>query len=100
MKTITQEEAIELLSNCYACIIVAQPFEPMESAIVIPTILPDDREPDTLFYAEWEEEGMGYEAHAYCANNETVRIEGDSLYLKDKEGEEMQIKLLTIQPLG
>lgn len=84
MKNISCSEAINILSNCCAAII--------KGTVAYPHVSEDPEEPFLSFY--WEEDGYNFGANFYAGENETVKIDGPSMFLVDEQGDKVQVIIL------
>lgn len=88
MKTITFEKAIEILENCSA-VIWGEHF----------LSYPDVNSEEQEVYLKIDEDGVSYEVNFNKEKNESVSIQGGSLFLIDVLGEEVQLTVLVGQDL-
>jgi len=87
MKTITLEEAINLLVECAAVITD-------DYALMYPIVGEGDDE-EELAILNWEDEGEEYLYVFNKCDNHSIEVEGTSMFLIDVEGASIQLTLLT-----
>jgi hypothetical protein len=97
MKTITLQEAYQILEDASAVII-------NDSIVLYPTLSGlEDGEENEFLYFTWDDEGLEYDLHFNEGDNQEVKVSGSSLFLYDTDanGEEdhTQITILTTKEL-
>lgn len=88
MKTITLEEAVQILSQCSAVVI--------DNIVTYPCCYPDE---SMFLELSWEDDHNSYGVTFHDADNQTITISGSSMFLIDSEGDENQITILCPQNL-
>jgi hypothetical protein len=93
MKEITLKEAYEILENASAIVVD-------DNVLVYPGLydITGDLKNEFL-YISWENDGEEFEIKFLEGHNQTCTIAGSSLFLKDSEGEDTQISILTTKTL-
>ena len=91
MKTITTQEAYNLLSECAA--IISDDY-----ALMYPS-LQDIEEDSEFLILSWDDGDEEYRYDFYPRNNQTVNIEGSFMYLYDEIGTCIRLTLLAGMPL-
>jgi hypothetical protein len=93
MKEITLKEAYEILENASAIIID-------DNVLVYPGLneITGDLKNEFL-YISWEEDGEEFEVNFLEGQNQTCEVVGSSLFLKDSDGEDTQLTILTTKEL-
>jgi hypothetical protein len=93
MKEITLKEAYQILEDSSAVIID-------DNVLVYPGLddITGDLENEFL-YINWENDGEEFEVRFLEGHNQTCTVSGSSLFLKDSEGEDTQISILTTKEL-
>jgi hypothetical protein len=93
MKEITLKEAYEILEDASAVIID-------DNVLVYPGLydITGDLKNEFL-YISWREDGEEYEVSFLEGHNQTCPVSGSSLFLKDSEGEDTQLTILTTKSL-
>lgn len=93
MKTIILQQAYSILKNCAGVI--------TEDHIITYPILSDltGEDNNQWLYLSWDEDGLEYSRTFLEKENNNVKIAGSSMFLKDNEGEEIQLTILTVQNL-
>lgn len=88
MKTITLKQAEKLLHSCSGVI--------TSYTIVYPDVFGVEDDPENMWLQlKWtDDELYDYEAEFYEKDNQEIRFEGSCLFLKDSEGEEVEVSLL------
>lgn len=93
MKTITLNQAFNILQNCAA--VVTETHN-----VTYPNLDKLTGEEENEFMAlSWEEDGLDYGVIFKEGNNQTVKVSGSSMFLEDNEGEEVQLTILVPQNL-
>jgi len=91
MKTITLEEAIELLENASALIV-------NKNALVYPSLGGDEE--DEIMFLRWNDEDGTEFSHTFLGtNNKTVTIKDNNLILLNRRGIEVKIGILDLRKL-
>lgn len=87
-KTITLQEAYNILEDCSAVIID-------DNVLVYPSLdeLSGDLKNEFLCLS-WEEDGENFEVRFLEGQNQNVQVSGSSLFLIDSEGEDNQLTIL------
>lgn len=80
MKNISYSEAVDILSDCAAVII--------DGVVTYPYFNDDG------VSFSWEDEGYDFEVNFFESQNETVVVCGSSIFLTDKDGDDVQITIL------
>lgn len=90
MKTITLQQAYQILEDCAAVQWGSEDF------LCVPALLPPNEDPENEFmYLNGEDsEGQEYSVTFKEGNNQTVKVDGSQLILEDTEGEECLIYIL------
>lgn len=88
MKTIPLKEAYEILQNCAAVIID-------DHTVTLPYVEePIDDEAHQFLSLRWEEENQTYEVICEEGPNDNIQVAGSSMFLRDTNGEELQVTIL------
>ena len=88
MKIITLKEAVDVLQNCSA-VIWADNF------LCYPSVnLVGEDNNEFLRLSVVDDEGLEYNAEFIEKANQSVKVEGSSMFLIDSEGDEVQISIL------
>jgi hypothetical protein len=93
MKEITLKETYEILEDCSAVIVD-------DNALVYPSLndLTGDLRNEFL-YIGWDSDGEEFGIQFLEGHNQVCSVSGSSLFLKDSEGEETQLTILTTKKL-
>ena len=92
MKTITLQEAYQILEDCSAII--------LDNVVTYPCLSDLENSDENQFlYISWEDEGLEYNTKFEEGQNREVKIFGSSMFLIDHEGDECQITILNQQNL-
>jgi hypothetical protein len=85
------EKAFKLLSDCSAVIVD-------DNALVYPSLDHDAKEGEDefLYLSYTDDEGETFTYHFNKEDNENVEVVGNSMFLKDTDGEEGEVTQLTL----
>jgi hypothetical protein len=89
VKTITLDQAYKILENAAAVI-----WDDNFLCYVSLSQLTDEPDNEWLRLHVTDDEGLEYSANFIQEGNETVRVEGSSMFLKDDNGDEVQVSVL------
>jgi hypothetical protein len=88
---ITLKQAFSLLSNAGAISLDINGYDP----VLYPRLIQDEDE-KFFMQIEWENEGQTWNFNFPNETNQNVQLEGSSLFLKDEDGEDIQISLMKL----
>lgn len=93
MKTITLQQAFQILENCAAVI--------TDTHVVTYPSLADlsGNDENQWLNISWSEDGQDYSIICVEENNREIKVSGSAMFLFDGEGEEFQITILVQQNL-
>lgn len=93
MKIITLKEAFDILEDCAGVITE-------DHVITYPNLDSLNGEGDNEWMRlSWDSDGLEFDTSFIEEDNQNVRVVGSSMFLKDEEGDEFQLTILTPQNL-
>lgn len=96
MKTISLTEAFNILERSYACSIT-DPLEPIDSEGYLGEVCTAELKGDDesqFLYISWQTKNGHFNVHFMEGPNRLVKINGDTMFLIDEDGDEIQFILL------
>jgi len=88
---ITLKQAFSLLNDASAITLDINGYNP----VLHPRLIQDEAE-QFFMQIEWENEGLVWDFNFPNETNQTVKLEGPNLFLKDEDGVEIEISLMKL----